>query len=63
MIKVLPTEIEIYDEIELLATLKLQDECCASIEIKTYVTAESWKDLSKQITKALKMFKLEGDTK
>jgi hypothetical protein len=50
-----PTEIEISDSVGLLARVEMFDEFCASVEVKTVVSVESWPELSAAIAESLRM--------
>lgn len=50
-----PTQIEITDETGLLARVEMFDEVCASVEVKTVVSVESWPVLSAAIADSLRM--------
>ena len=58
---VTPTEIEIYEAIELVAKVSMFDEGAANVEIKTVVTRKSFDALVPSIQQALDSMKLVGD--
>lgn len=54
-----PVDFEAYDETnELLFRVKVFDEACASVEIKTVVNVESWDEMSAKIREALVLMEL-----
>ena len=50
-----PTKFEIYDCKNLIAKVKMFDDVASSIKIKTFVSPETWPELSDAILDALKL--------
>lgn len=67
--KAYPTQFDVHDHTDdgqaadLLATIKMQDEASASVEIKTVVNATEWAALAAEISRALMEMQLLGDRK
>lgn len=65
--KAYPTQFDVHDHTDcgqpadLLATVKMQDEASASVEIKTVVNATEWAALAAEIGRALMAMQLLGD--
>lgn len=60
MIKLYPTEIEAHQDGSLVFKVTAQDEFCAEVEFSTWLTAESWPEVSAAIQQALDMMQLGG---
>jgi hypothetical protein len=57
-----PVRFECYDEIgQLVFSVEACDEHCATVEIKTLVTVESWAEISAEISKCLSKMNLAAE--
>jgi chaperonin GroEL (HSP60 family) len=61
--KMYPVKFEIVDDIdELVCSVEMADEACATVTVKTVVTEASWRELGELVLKALQQMELEGDS-